>query len=93
VGNLPRVLPEGVDAVVDPRTWERPRIFGEISRLGEVDDEEMARVFNLGIGMVAVVAAAEEGTALAELAAAGVRAVTIGEVVPGEGRVQVAGGW
>jgi phosphoribosylformylglycinamidine cyclo-ligase len=53
----------------------------------------MARVFNLGIGMVAVVAAAEEGTALAELAAAGVRAVTIGEVVPGEGRVQVAGGW
>jgi phosphoribosylformylglycinamidine cyclo-ligase len=93
VGNLPRVLPDGVDAVVDPRTWERPRIFGEISRLGEVDDEEMARVFNLGIGMVAVVAAAEEGTALAELAAAGVRAVTIGEVVPGEGRVQVAGGW
>jgi phosphoribosylformylglycinamidine cyclo-ligase len=93
VGNLPRVLPDGVDAVVDPRTWERPPIFGEISRLGEVDDEEMARVFNLGIGMVAVVAAAEEGTALAELAAAGVRAVTIGEVVPGEGRVQVAGGW
>jgi phosphoribosylformylglycinamidine cyclo-ligase len=93
VGNLPRVLPDGVDAVIDPRTWERPRIFGEISRLGEVDDEEMARVFNLGIGMVAVVAAAEEGTALAELAAAGVRAVTIGEVVPGEGRVQVAGGW
>src|SRR4051794_30141198 len=93
VGNLPRALPEGVDAVVDPRTWERPRIFGEVARLGEVDDEEMARVFNLGIGMVAVVPAAEEGAALSTLAAAGVRAVTIGEVVPGDGRVEVAGGW
>jgi phosphoribosylformylglycinamidine cyclo-ligase len=93
VGNLPRVLPDGVDAVVDPRTWERPRIFGEVARLGEVDEDEMARVFNLGIGMVAVVPAAEEGAALAELADAGVRAVTIGELVPGQGRVQVAGGW
>jgi phosphoribosylformylglycinamidine cyclo-ligase len=93
VGNLPRVLPEAADAVVDPRTWERPRIFGEVGRLGEVDDEEMARVFNLGIGMVAVVPAAEEGAALAALAGAGVRAVTIGEVVAGEGRVRVAGGW
>jgi phosphoribosylformylglycinamidine cyclo-ligase len=93
VGNLPRVLPDGVDAVVDPRTWERPRIFGEIARLGEVAEEEMARVFNLGIGMVAVVPAAEEGAALSALAAAGVRAATIGEVVPGEGGVQVVGGW
>jgi phosphoribosylformylglycinamidine cyclo-ligase len=93
VGNLPRVLPESTDAVVDPRTWERPRIFGEVARLGQVEDEEMARVFNLGIGMVAVVPAAEEGAALATLAAAGIRAVTIGEVVAGAGRVQVAGGW
>ncbi len=93
VGNLPRVLPGSTDAVVDPRTWERPRIFGEVARLGEVDEDEMARVFNLGIGMVAVVPPADEGRALSELAAAGVRAVTIGEVAPGEGRVQVTGGW
>jgi phosphoribosylformylglycinamidine cyclo-ligase len=93
VGNLPRVLPAGVDAVVDPRTWERPRLFGEIARLGEVDDEEMARVFNLGIGMVAVVPAADEGRALTELDAAGVRAVTIGEVAPGDGRVRLDGTW
>jgi phosphoribosylformylglycinamidine cyclo-ligase len=75
------------------RTWERPRLFGEIARLGEVDDEEMARVFNLGIGMVAVVPAADEGRALTELDAAGVRAVTIGEVAPGDGRVRLDGTW
>ena len=79
--------------MVDPRTWERPRIFGEIARLGEVAEDEMARVFNLGIGMVAVVPPAEEGRALSELAAAGVRAVTIGEVAPGEGQVRLAAGW
>jgi phosphoribosylformylglycinamidine cyclo-ligase len=93
VGNLPRVLPESADAVVDLRAWERPRIFGEISRLGEVEEEEMARVFNLGIGMVAVVPPADEGRALAALADAGVRAVTIGEVAPGAGRVRLTGAW
>ena len=54
-GNLDRVLPAGADAVVDRASWEEPRVFGEIRRLGDVDDAEMARAFNLGIGMVLVV--------------------------------------
>ena len=57
-GNLGRVVPDGADAVVDRGAWEEPRIFDEIRRLGDVDDGEMARVFNLGIGMVLVVDAA-----------------------------------
>ncbi len=82
VGNLPRVLPAGVDAVVDRSTWEVPRVFGEIQRLGSVADDEMVRVFNLGIGMVVVVPADDVGRALALLAESGHRAVEIGRLVP-----------
>ena len=53
-GNLARVLPAGCDAVVERASWAVPRIFAEIQRLGAVDDDEMARVFNLGLGMVLV---------------------------------------
>jgi phosphoribosylformylglycinamidine cyclo-ligase len=88
-GNLQRVLPEGVDAQVDARSWEPPRIFGEIQRLGEIDDAEMRRVFNLGIGMVAVVTAADAHQTLDVLRTAGHRAVEIGTLVPGSGRVQI----
>lgn len=54
-GNLPRALPHDVDAVITRRSWEPPRIFSEIQRLGEIADAEMASVFNLGVGMVVVV--------------------------------------
>ena len=54
-GNLVRVLPDKADAVVDQSSWEPPRIFAEIQRLGDVTDDEMAKVFNLGIGMILVV--------------------------------------
>ena len=88
-GNLVRVLPAGVDAVVRRSAWEVPRIFGEIQRLGDVDDGEMARVFNLGIGMLAVVAADDAYRALDVLRATGHKAVELGEVVPGHGRVEL----
>ena len=55
-GNVARVLPAGCDAVFRRGSWPVPPIFGEIQRRGEIPDDEMARVFNLGIGMVAVVA-------------------------------------
>ena len=86
-GNLVRVLPEGVDAVVDTRSWEAPRIFGEIQRLGEVSDDEMRKVFNLGIGMVVVVAADEAYRALDMLRTDGHRAVEIGQITAGHGDV------
>ena len=89
VGNLPRVLPESCDAVVRRSAWEVPRIFGEIQRLGEVSDDEMARVFNLGIGMVAVVAQEDVMRTHDVVRSHGVSSVEIGEVVAGEGAVQL----
>lgn len=80
-GNLPRVLPDGVDAIVDRSTWEVPRVFTEIQRLGGIADDEMAKVFNLGIGMVVVVPPADLARALTTLEAAGHRAAQIGELV------------
>ncbi len=87
-GNLARVLPEGTDAAVDPRSWEAPRIFGEIQRRGEVSDDEMRKVFNLGVGMVVVVAADEVHRTLDILRTEGHRATEIGQVVAGHGQVR-----
>ena len=70
-GNLVRVLPAGCDARLDRRGWETPRIFGEIARLGEVAEDEMARVFNLGLGMVLVVDQQAGEAVLAALSGAG----------------------
>jgi phosphoribosylformylglycinamidine cyclo-ligase len=82
VGNLPRVLPAGVDAEVDRSTWEVPRVFAEIQRRGGIADGEMAAVFNLGVGMVVVVPPDEAARALSLLGDAGHRAVEIGRLVP-----------
>ena len=86
-GNLARVLPRACDAVVERRTWEVPRIFGEIQRIGDVSDDEMARVFNLGIGMVLVVPEDEAFRALDVLRSHGHQAGVIGSIVRGEQRV------
>jgi phosphoribosylformylglycinamidine cyclo-ligase len=89
VGNLARVLPADVDAIVDASTWEVPRIFAEIERLGDVAPDEMQRVFNLGIGMVVVVDADEASAALASLEQNGHRAVEIGRLVDGSQHVRI----
>jgi len=94
-GNVPRVLGTGLRAVVDRSAWIIPRIFTEIRRLGSVDDDEMARVFNLGIGMVLVVAEASTGAAVAALTAAGTHPAVIGTVEvadPGDQPEVVFGG-
>lgn len=88
-GNLARVLPEGCDGVVERNSWEPPRIFGEIQRLGEVDDDEMARVFNLGIGMVLAVDAGDAFRAIDVLRINGHQARTIGHVERGTGTVHL----
>ena len=89
--NLPRALPPGCRAVVERGTWEVPRIFTEIRRLGPVDDAEMARVFNLGLGMVLVVAPDAAGAALAALSGAAVEAVVVGRVAAGDRGVDLVG--
>ena len=84
-GNLPRVLGDAVDAVVDPTTWEVPRIFRELQAMGGVDDDEMARVFNMGVGMVLAVPASGVDDVVATLATHDRSAWVVGELVPGSG--------
>jgi phosphoribosylformylglycinamidine cyclo-ligase len=88
-GNLVRVLPERCDAVVTRGTWEQPRIFTEIQRAGDVGVEEMEHVFNLGVGMLAVVAADDSLRAIDVARAAGHDAWPVGEIVDGHGRVRM----
>ena len=88
VGNLPRVLPEETGAVLFRRAWHEPRIFSEVQRLGAIDDGEMDRVFNRGVGMALVVDAAHAGAALRVLEEAGRPSTVIGDVVRGGPGVQ-----
>jgi len=83
-GNAPRVLPDGCGMVIDPAAWPRPSVVQWIADQG-VEEDELRRVFNLGIGMIAVVAAADEQAALAALHAAGVDAWPIGAIEAGTG--------
>jgi phosphoribosylformylglycinamidine cyclo-ligase len=88
-GNLSRVLPRGAQAVVERSSWEPPRIFGEIQRLGGIDDQELAKVFNLGIGMVVVVPSDEAYRALDVLRTQGLKAVEIGRIERGDAGVRL----
>jgi phosphoribosylformylglycinamidine cyclo-ligase len=56
-GNLPRALPDGLGAEVDPSAWVRPPVFARLQALGEIGEGEMRSVFNLGVGMIVVVRA------------------------------------
>jgi phosphoribosylformylglycinamidine cyclo-ligase len=86
-GNLSRVLPRNCDAIVLRTKWQVPEIFNQIQAAGHIGPEEMTRVFNLGIGMIAVVAPRDVYRAHDLLRDAGHDSVDIGEVVEGEGRV------
>ena len=87
VDNVPRVLPEGVDARFDLSSCEVPNVFRVLQREGGVDDAEMFRAFNMGVGMVAVVAASDAEDVVDSLHAAGERAWIAGEIVRGERKV------
>ncbi len=79
--NVPRVLPDGLQARLDRSAWLRPPIFDWLQRHGNVADDEMHRVFNCGIGMIVIVAPAHVDRALRLLRDAGERATRIGTVV------------
>jgi phosphoribosylformylglycinamidine cyclo-ligase len=83
VGNLPRVLPEGLGAVLDRSTWVEPRIFAEIQRLGAVAEGEMDRVFNRGIGMALVADPQGVDAILNALDAAGRPSTVVGVIAEG----------
>jgi len=78
--NVPRVLPANVVAEIDSRTWQMPRLFHWLQREGNVAQQEMYRTFNCGIGMVAIVAAADAEAAIRHLRSLGEHAVQIGAI-------------
>ena len=88
-GNLERVLPDDCDGIVERGRWEEPRIFSVIQAAGDVADDEMEHVFNLGIGMLAVVAGEAVHPALDAVRSAGHEAWLVGAVIDGRGRVVI----
>lgn len=84
-GNLPRVLPEGLGAVVRRGSWEVPPLFRMLQARGKVEDEEMYRTFNMGIGMIAVVSPDDLHDVEHSLERRGETSFVIGRVAPGEG--------
>ena len=87
--NIPRILPAGTAALVNPGAWEVPAIFQWLQQAGRVPVDDMRRTFNMGMGMVLVTAPDRARSTIDELAARGGRgAAVIGEIVAGEPSVQ-----
>jgi phosphoribosylformylglycinamidine cyclo-ligase len=83
--NLPRILPHGTAAVIDASSWTVPPLFAWLRSAGDVPIDDMMRTFNMGIGLIVVVAQDHAEPLISELAARGGKdARVIGEVVPGE---------
>jgi phosphoribosylformylglycinamidine cyclo-ligase len=89
-GNLVRILPEGCEAVVDQASWELPPLFSTLQQAGGISTEEMRDVFNLGVGLIAVLPAQSVAAAQAAAAADEVATWTMGEIRPGPQAVRFA---
>jgi len=83
--NIPRVLPEGVGVILNKNSWQVPPVFQLMQKLGDVPDDEMNRVFNMGIGL-ALIVAQTNADALKKVLP---EAILIGETVAGSREVQV----
>ena len=91
LGNLSRVIPDGVSARLHFTEWKIPPVFRAVQRLGNVSDREMFSTFNMGIGYVLVMPADMEARALRLLAEAGEEAFHLGETAAGVVKVTLAG--
>ncbi len=80
LGNLPRIIPSGLKAVLDRKSWQAPPIFDFLQEHGRISDQEMLTTFNSGVGLVACVPAEEADEVLSRLEALGERAWIIGRV-------------
>ncbi|MDQ3471712.1 MAG: AIR synthase-related protein, partial [Pseudomonadota bacterium] len=87
----PRVLPNGCHAEIDAGRWDFPRLFARLQEGGNVAPEEMARTFNCGIGMVAIIAAGDAETVVSRLSESGEQAMVIGRVEAGQRGCTVRG--
>ena len=83
-GNLPRILPSGTQARIQRDAWTLPPLFQWLQQAGQVADDEMLRVFNCGIGMIVVLAAADAERAAALLRAAGETVYPLGQIEAGQ---------
>jgi phosphoribosylformylglycinamidine cyclo-ligase len=91
--NTPRILPEGLAARVDVSTWTIPPLFGELRAIGNLDMADYRRTFNLGVGMILVIAKRNLGKARALLSSLGEACFQMGDVVESRGsRVVYVGG-
>jgi phosphoribosylformylglycinamidine cyclo-ligase len=88
--NLNRCLPKGVDAVVARGSWKRPRIFDLIAQAARLDETEMLKTFNMGIGLGLVVGAKDAAGIAVTLREAGETVFEIGSIEPGSGTVRYA---
>jgi phosphoribosylformylglycinamidine cyclo-ligase len=84
IDNLPRVLPKTCDAVIEAKSWPVPPIFEVLQRKGKVDPAEMYQVFNMGVGMVAIVSAKDAKSMTRQL-----KAKQIGRIERGRGKTQL----
>jgi phosphoribosylformylglycinamidine cyclo-ligase len=82
--NIPRVIPDGLDVMLDAKSWPRMAVFDWLQRTANISDAEMYRTFNCGIGMTVCVAREHVAAALASLRASGETAMVIGEVRAGQ---------
>jgi phosphoribosylformylglycinamidine cyclo-ligase len=89
-GNLVRVLPDGSEAVVDPTSWTLPPLFAALQRGGDISVDEMREVFNLGVGMIAVLPPGDVAAARRAAGDAGVETWPMGEIRRGSTGVRFA---
>jgi phosphoribosylformylglycinamidine cyclo-ligase len=89
IDNIPRVLPAKCDVIIRKGTWKVPPVFQLIQRHGNVPEQEMYQVFNMGIGMILIVEGAKAGDILKCVRARNQQAWLIGEVVKGKGGVRM----
>ncbi|MEO5342008.1 MAG: AIR synthase-related protein, partial [Gammaproteobacteria bacterium SHHR-1] len=84
--NLPRVLPQGLDAEIDLGSWPRPALFRLLQEQGNVVESEMLRTFNCGIGMLVIVPAEQAQQATALLGQAGEQVYRLGQIIANGGQ-------
>ncbi|MSP28367.1 MAG: phosphoribosylformylglycinamidine cyclo-ligase [Methylococcales bacterium] len=87
--NLPRVLPEGIDANINLQAWEFPAVFNWLQQQGNVALADMLTTFNCGVGMIICVAAEDEQATLDMLTKLGETVFTLGELLAADGKPQV----
>jgi phosphoribosylformylglycinamidine cyclo-ligase len=88
IENIPRVLPNNMSAVIDTNSWQIPNIFRYLQTAGNIDDSEMFRVLNCGVGMVVVVDAKDEEKTIQRLIESGENAWKIGSIASGNGETR-----